>query len=42
MGCQIIFNDLHLALKGVPEGFKILGDEILKLAQEKLLIPINN
>lgn len=32
-------NDLHNALKGVPESLKIVADEILKLAQEKLYNP---
>jgi hypothetical protein len=32
-------EDLHNALKGVPDSFKIVADEILKLAQEKLYNP---
>lgn len=32
-------EDLHNALKGVPDSLKIIADEILKLAQEKLYNP---
>ena len=32
-------EDLHKALKGVPDSLKIVADEILKLAQEKLYNP---
>lgn len=32
-------EDLHNALKGVPDSLKIVADEILKLAQEKLYNP---
>lgn len=32
-------EDLHNALKGIPDSLKIVGDEILKLAQERLYNP---